>query len=151
MGGGIYGVYVRAVRLEADISYMPSSAMSRTRRAERGEAAAHSAKERSDFTECLRISDVLRSVAEQNMGGGSARAVTRYTLLADVFLFFCFLIRKLVLKNFQISFSVLGEGQSGIKGVNCHSLKLVIVFNLQSSFVVLFLVNMRLIFVLVYP
>jgi len=32
----------------------------------------------------LRISDVLRSVAEQNMGGGSGRAVTRYTLLADV-------------------------------------------------------------------
>ena len=42
-----------------------------------------------------------------NLGGGFCiKAVTRYAVLADVFLFFCFLIRKLVLKNFQISFSV---------------------------------------------
>jgi len=33
----------------------------------------------------MRISDVLRSVAEQNMGGGFCiKAVTRYTLLYDV-------------------------------------------------------------------
>lgn len=64
------------------------------------------------------------------MGGGFCiKAVTRYTLLADVFLFFCFLIRKLVLKNFQISFSVLGEGQRGIKGVNSRSPKLFIIFD----------------------
>jgi len=44
-------------------------------------------------------------------------------VLADVFLFFCFLTRKLVLKNFKISFSVLGEGQRGIKGVNARSPK----------------------------
>jgi len=57
------------------------------------------------------------AIAEQNMGGGFCiKAVTRYTLLADVFLFFCFLIRKLVLKNFQISFFVLGEGQRGLRG-----------------------------------
>jgi len=56
------------------------------------------------------------------MGGGFCiKAVTRYAVLADVFLFFCFLIRKLVLKNFQISFSVLGEGQRGIKGVNARA------------------------------
>jgi len=43
-----------------------------------------------------RISDVLRSVAEQNMGGGFCiKAVTRYTLLADIFLFFCFLKENL--------------------------------------------------------
>jgi hypothetical protein len=58
------------------------------------------------------------------MGGGFCiKAVTRYAVLADVFLFFCFLIRKLVLQNFQISFSVLGEGQRGIKGVNARSPK----------------------------
>jgi len=44
-------------------------------------------------------------------------------VLADVFLFFCFLIGKLVLKNFKISFSVLGGGQRGIKGVNARSPK----------------------------
>jgi hypothetical protein len=56
------------------------------------------------------------------MGGGFCiKAVTRYAVLADIFLFFCFLIRKLVLKNFQISFSVLGEGQRGIKGVNARA------------------------------
>jgi len=48
------------------------------------------------------------------MGGGFCiKAVTRYAVLADVFLFFCFLIRKLVLKNFKISFSVLDFGQRG--------------------------------------
>ena len=107
-------MYVRAVRLEADISYMPSSAMSRTRRAERGEAAAHSAKERSDFTECLRISDVLRSVAEQNMGGGSARAVTRYTLLADRIPFLLFSSKRTRVKNlsnFFFSFWATGRGE----------------------------------------
>ncbi|HBU06930.1 MAG TPA: hypothetical protein DEB09_02510, partial [Candidatus Magasanikbacteria bacterium] len=61
-----------------------------------------------------RISDVLRSVAEQNMGGGFCiKAVTRYTLLADVFLFFFPTAVGIVLKNFQISFSVLDFGQRG--------------------------------------
>ena len=53
------------------------------------------------------------------MGGGFCiKAVTRYTLLADVFLFFFPTAVGIVLKIFQISFSVLGEGQRGIKGVN---------------------------------
>jgi hypothetical protein len=43
----------------------------------------------------LGISDVLQSVAEQNMGGGSKRAATGYAVLADVFLFFCFLKENL--------------------------------------------------------
>jgi len=48
------------------------------------------------------------------MGGGFCiKAATRYAVLADVFLFFCFLIRKLVLKNFKISFSVFDFGQRG--------------------------------------
>jgi len=42
-------------------------------------------------------------------------------VLADVFLFFCPAMAGLVLKNFQISFSVLGEGQRGIKGVNARA------------------------------
>jgi len=59
----------------------------------------------------MHISDVLRSVAEQNMGGGFCiKAVTRYTLLADVFLFFPTAV-GVVLKNFKISFSVLDFGQ----------------------------------------
>ncbi len=75
-----------------------------------------------------RISDVLRSVAEQNMGGGFCiKAVTRYTLLADVFLFFCFLIRKLVLKNFQIFFFRFGFWAEGL-GVNAQNPKLLIIF-----------------------
>jgi len=63
------------------------------------------------------------------MGGGFCiKAVTRYTLLADVFLFFFPTTVGIVLKNFQISFSVLGEGQRGIKGVNARSPKLLILF-----------------------
>ena len=45
--------------------------------------------------------------------GGTEQAVTAYAVLADVFLFFCFLVRKPVLKNFKISFSVLDFGQRG--------------------------------------
>jgi len=64
----------------------------------------------------------LRSVAEANIGEGFfIKAVTRYTLLADVFLFFFPTAVGIVLKNFQISFSVLGEGQRGIKGVNARA------------------------------
>ena len=49
------------------------------------------------------------------MGGGFCiKAVTRYTLLADVFLFFSTIV--VCFKNFQISFSVLGEGQRGLRG-----------------------------------
>jgi len=47
------------------------------------------------------------------MGGGSARAITRYTLLTDVFLFFFSIAVEIVLKNFKISFSVLDFGQRG--------------------------------------
>jgi len=48
------------------------------------------------------------------MGGGFCiKAVTRYTLLADVFLFFFPTAVGIVLKNFQISFSVLDFGQRG--------------------------------------
>ena len=58
------------------------------------------------------------------MGGGFCiKAVTRYAVLADVFLFFFPTAVGIVLKNFQISFSVLGEGQRGIKGVNARSPK----------------------------
>ena len=41
------------------------------------------------------------------------RSETIYAVLDDAFLFFCFLIRKLFLKNFQISFSVFDFGQRG--------------------------------------
>ena len=55
--------------------------------------------------------------AEQNMGGGFCiKAVTRYTLLADVFLFFCPALAGLVLKNFQISFSFWAKGRGELKG-----------------------------------
>jgi len=58
------------------------------------------------------------------MGGGFCiKAVTRYAVLADVFLFFFPTAVGIVLKNFQISFSILGEGQRGIKGVNARSPK----------------------------
>ena len=64
------------------------------------------------------------------MGGGFwIKAVTGYSLLADVFLFFFPTAVGIVLKNFQISFPVLGEGQRGIKGVNGHCSH--IVFNWQ--------------------
>jgi len=43
-------------------------------------------------------------------------AVACYTLLADVFLFFCFLIRKLVLKIFKFLFPFEGEGRGELKG-----------------------------------
>ena len=59
------------------------------------------------------------SVAERkkNLGGGFwIKAVTGYSLLADVFLFFFPTVVGIVLKNFQISFSVLGEGQRGLRG-----------------------------------
>jgi len=49
------------------------------------------------------------------------KAVTGYSLLADVFLFFFPTAVGIVLKNFQISFSFLGEGQRGIKGVNARA------------------------------
>jgi len=49
------------------------------------------------------------------------KAVTRYAVLADVFLFFFPTAVGIVLKNFKISFSVLGEGQRGIKGVNARA------------------------------
>ena len=71
-------------------------------------------REKSYVRQRSRISDVLRSVAEQNMGGGFCiKAVTRYTLLADVFLFFFPTAVGIVLKNFKISFSVLDFGQRG--------------------------------------
>ena len=42
-----------------------------------------------------RISDVLRSEAEQNMGGGFCiKAVTRYAVLCDVMKSFIFAIAK---------------------------------------------------------
>ncbi|TRZ78678.1 hypothetical protein D4R87_00065 [bacterium] len=67
-----------------------------------------------NFVQRFCISDVLWSVAEQNMGGGFCiKAVTRYTLLADVFLFFFPTAVGIVLKNFKISFSVLDFGQRG--------------------------------------
>ncbi|PIZ77239.1 MAG: hypothetical protein COY04_00350 [Parcubacteria group bacterium CG_4_10_14_0_2_um_filter_7_35_8] len=61
------------------------------------------------------------------------RTVTRYTLLADVFLFFFPTAVGIVLKNFQISFSVLGEGQRGIKGVNARSPKHIISFSFEGG------------------
>ena len=65
------------------------------------------------------------------MGGGFCiKAVTRYAVLADVFLFFCFLIRKLVLKNFQISFFRFEFWAEG-SGVNAQNSKLLICFSLQ--------------------
>jgi hypothetical protein len=51
------------------------------------------------------------------MGGGFCiKAVTRYVVLADVFLFFCFLIRKLVLKNFKFLFPFWAKGRGELKG-----------------------------------
>jgi len=48
------------------------------------------------------------------MGGGFCiKAVTRYAVLADVFLFFFSTAVEIVLKNFKISFSVLDFGQRG--------------------------------------
>ena len=48
------------------------------------------------------------------MGGGFCiKAVTRYAVLADVFPFFFPTAVRIVLKNFQISFSVLDFGQRG--------------------------------------
>jgi len=48
------------------------------------------------------------------LGGGFwIKAVTGYSLLADVFLFFFPTEVGIVLKNFQISFSVLDFGQRG--------------------------------------
>jgi hypothetical protein len=48
------------------------------------------------------------------MGGGFCiKAVTRYAVLADVFLFFFPTAVGIVLKNFKISFSVLDFGQRG--------------------------------------
>jgi len=63
---------------------------------------------------------------EQYGRGLSGKARTAYTLLADVFLFFSTIVG--CFKNFQISFSVLGEGQRGIKGVNARSPKLLFLF-----------------------
>ena len=52
-----------------------------------------------------RISDVLRSEAEQNMGGGFCiKAVTRYTLLSDVIKSFCFAKQNIILGLFFILF-----------------------------------------------
>jgi len=59
------------------------------------------------------------------------RAVTRYAVLADVFLFFFPTAVGIVLKNFKISFSVLGEGQRGLGG-ECPSPKLLILFSFQT-------------------
>jgi len=48
------------------------------------------------------------------LGGGFwIKAVTGYSLLADVFLFFFPTAVGIVLKNFKISFSVLDFGQRG--------------------------------------
>jgi len=48
------------------------------------------------------------------MGGGFCiKAVTRYAVLADVFLFFFPTAVGIVLKNFKISFSVFDFGQRG--------------------------------------
>jgi len=49
------------------------------------------------------------------------KTVTGYSLLAEIFLFFFPTAVGIVLKKFQISFSVLGEGQRGIKGVNARA------------------------------
>jgi len=57
--------------------------------------------------------------------GGTEQAVTAYAVLADVFLFFFPTAVGIVLKNFQISFSVLGEGQRGLRG-ECPEPKLLI-------------------------
>ncbi|PJA87070.1 MAG: hypothetical protein CO141_01450 [Candidatus Moranbacteria bacterium CG_4_9_14_3_um_filter_42_9] len=62
------------------------------------------------------------------MGGDLwIKAVTGYSLLADVFLFFFPTAVGIVLKNFKISFFVLGEGQKGNKGVNAQNQKLLII------------------------
>ena len=58
--------------------------------------------------------------------GGTEQAVTAYAVLADVFLFFSTIV--VCFKNFQISFSVLGGGQRGIKGVNARHPKHLILF-----------------------
>jgi len=51
------------------------------------------------------------------LGGGFwIKASTGYSLLADVFLFFFPTAVGIVLKNFQISFSVLDFGQRGLRG-----------------------------------
>ncbi len=56
------------------------------------------------------------------MGGGFCiKAVTRYAVLADVFLFFLFSDKKTCFKKFTNFFFVLGEGQRGIKGVNARA------------------------------
>jgi len=46
-------------------------------------------------------------------GGFCIKAVTGYSLLADVFLFFFPTAVGIVLKNFKISFSVFDFGQRG--------------------------------------
>ena len=60
----------------------------------------------------------IRSFSEaerkKNLGGGFwIKAVTGYSLLADVFLFIFSTAVEIVLKNFKISFSVLDFGQRG--------------------------------------
>ena len=53
----------------------------------------------------LGISDVLRSLAEQNMGGGFCiKAVLRYTLLYDVCFSFCLALARPLFCNEQILF-----------------------------------------------
>ena len=53
------------------------------------------------FTQRLRVSEVFRNEVEKNLGGGFwIKAVTGYSLLADVFLFFFPTAVGIVLKNF---------------------------------------------------
>jgi len=46
---------------------------------------------------------------------GCIKAVTRYTLLSDAFLFFGFMIRKLVLKFFKFLFPFWAKGRVGFQ------------------------------------
>jgi len=67
------------------------------------------------------------------MGGGFCiKAVTRYAVLADVFLFFFPTAVGIILKNFQISFSVLDFWAEGL-GVNAQNPKHNISFSFEGG------------------
>jgi hypothetical protein len=90
---------------------------------------------RSDALECVFVNyfayrigifDVCRSIAEANMGGDFyIKAVTRYAVLADVFLFFLFSNKKTCFKKFSNFFFRFGFWAEGL-WMNAQNPKLLI-------------------------
>jgi len=69
------------------------------------------------FAQRFGISDVCRSVAEANMGGGFCiKAVTRYAVLCDVCFFFSFRLKRNSISVINKLNFRLGCGAEGIKG-----------------------------------